>query len=165
MLIQKLNLNQISKNPNTSRFEFPTPRLGENSKGTEFILENFRKKVDNKNLVNDIKITSNELISNASFHGNHLDSNKFIKIYCLWIKNKFYFVFKDEGNGFDILRPPKNGPSPPEGGLGLIYSKERVDKLYNFKDSCAYACKKLSKQKHPITNKAKIKHSKTSKLI
>lgn len=142
MLIRKLNLKKISKNPKTSKFSFSTPEFeGYNSEGTQFILNRFSTKVSDEGLIDDLRVVSNEFISNAVDHGNRGDPNKKINIFCLWVKDKFYFAVQDEGPGFDIRNPIFLSPPPPEASLGLKYSQQRLNLIYNFNDSCSYACK------------------------
>ena len=145
MLIRKLNFKKISKNPGASTFSFATPESGGYfSEGSQFILDNFSKRTSDERLIEDVRFVSDELVANAVEHGNIRDSNKKINIFCLWLKDKFYFVVQDEGKGFDLSRPKYRSMPPPEGSLGLKYSKQRLDLVYNFQDSCSYACKVLN---------------------
>lgn len=99
--------------------------------GVSFVLDEFTKRVNNEALIEDMRFITSEMISNAFYYGNQFNKDKKIMIYCGWIKNNFYGVVQDEGEGFDINNPHYHA-SPPDGGMGIELSRKKVDLLYNF---------------------------------
>ncbi len=154
MKLAKLSLEQLIKIPETKILKFKTPLnnvqypLGK----IDFIVNYFGTRTDNPELLEDIRVAAGEMIANAICHGNHFNPEKEIKLYCSWIKNIFYFVVKDEGEGFDINNPRYLSAPPPEASLGLACTRQRTSLVYNFKDSASYVCKELpQKQKYATT--------------
>ncbi len=123
------NSNPYSKKPDNAR---------------DLVVEQFKRKTSDPKLIDDVWFISGEMITNSVQHGNHLSWDKSVEVYCGWQGNKFYFAVKDHGRGFDIDNPVYH-ISPPDGGLGICYSRRRAELVYNFKDNVSYVCKSLAK--------------------
>ncbi len=143
MFIRKLSLEKILKNNDTKVLEIPTPvHDSYPEEAISFVIDNFRSRIKNDSLVNDIRVAASEMIANAIDYGNKRNPLKKLKVYCSWFGDKFYFVIQDEGGGFDIDKPKYQGGPQPEGGLGIEYTKQRMNLVYNFGDSASYVCKR-----------------------
>jgi anti-sigma regulatory factor (Ser/Thr protein kinase) len=147
MKAKKLKLNKILKLNGLKRIEVPTPNYDSERRLTELIVDNFREKTSKEDLIESIRFISGEMINNARFHGNHLDTSKKIILYFAWKNNDFYFVVEDEGKGFDMKNPSFGGACFPERGLGIDYSKQKADLIYNFRDPRSYVCLRVPKSK------------------
>ncbi len=104
-------------------------RLRELSLGTERLLKNIRNKteitipsythllpsvtfyilkecqwrgIDNEDLLNNISVCTDEILTNALTHGNEENPDKTISITLQFDTGKFTFTIQDEGNGFDV---------------------------------------------------------------
>lgn len=160
-MFEKKSLERIMQNPTCKTLEFSTPSKGNSPYVREAIrfvvgafLENYGgrdsdslKVVEGSSMdkvSDDVRLTAGELIANAVENGNCFDSEKKVKVYCSWFGRKFYFAVVDEGNGFDMSKEGLSGGGP-ERGLGIGYSRQAMDLVYNFKDSAAYAYKKVVK--------------------
>lgn len=140
--MRKLSLEKILKNKGTRILVITTPTNNSYPKDAiNFVIENFRNRIKDDSLVDDIRVAAGEMIANAIDHGNIKNQSKNLKIYCSWFEDKFYFVVQDGGEGFDIDNLKYQGFPQPEGGLGIAYAKQRVDLVYNFRDSASYLCK------------------------
>ncbi len=144
---KKLTLEEISSSKNCKKLEVGTPQKDYPKKLIDFTTENFTTESSDANLINDVRVASGEMISNAIKYGNRRDPSKKIRIYCTWVDNNFYMVVQDEGYGFDIDNPKYRGVPIPKGSLGISYAKQRVDILYNFQDSASYLCKRVDQDK------------------
>jgi DNA-binding response OmpR family regulator len=106
-------------------------RLRELSLGTDKLLQNVRNKteiaipslphlipsvifyiikecqwrgIDNENLLNNISVCADEILTNALDHGNKEDSEKTISVALNFSAETFSFTVKDEGEGFDVKK-------------------------------------------------------------
>ncbi|MBN2052027.1 ATP-binding protein [Candidatus Woesearchaeota archaeon] len=141
-MLRKLSLEKIANDENTKILEVATPNKAYPEELISFFVQNFKQRSNDQKMINDVRIASGELIANAIDYGNKKDSWKKLRLYCLWVRRKFYFVIQDQGAGFDIDEPVFKGFPPPEGSAGLAISRQRVDLLYNFRDCASYCCKK-----------------------
>jgi len=139
---KKLTLNRILKLDGLRQIEVPTPDYDSEKELIELIVNEFRKKTLDEELIGSIRFVAGEMINNARYYGNHLDILKKIRLYLAWRDNDFYFVIEDEGGGFDMKNPVIKA-GPPESGIGIFYSKQRTDLTYNFGDSRSYICLKV----------------------
>jgi len=144
---KKLRLNNIVRLTGAKQTIVPTPKDYESEKVlVDLVVDEFRKRTPNEELITDIRFVSGEMINNARYHGNNLNPSKNIMIDVAWKGNDFYLVVKDEGEGFD-MENPKIKDGPPESGLGIILSKRKADLVYNFRDSASYVCMRVPKNK------------------
>ena len=58
--------------------------------------------IDNENLLNNISVCTDEILTNALTHGNKGNPDKNIAITLQFNTEKFTFTIQDEGNGFDV---------------------------------------------------------------
>ena len=58
--------------------------------------------IDNENLLNNISVCTDEILTNALVHGNGGDPKKNISITLNFDAEKFTLTVKDEGEGFDV---------------------------------------------------------------
>ena len=58
--------------------------------------------IDNENVLNNISICTDEILTNALIHGNGGNTEKKISITLDFNTEKFTFAVKDEGEGFDV---------------------------------------------------------------
>ena len=104
-------------------------RLRELSLGTEKLLKNIRNKteitipsyphllpsvtfyilkecqwrgIDNEDLLNNISVCTDEILTNALTHGNENNPEKTISVTLQFDTEKFTFTIQDEGKGFDV---------------------------------------------------------------
>ena len=132
-MVERINLDRLrEKCPDIAFFEMfdGEAHLGSSDRGTIFVVEKFSERTSDERLIEDIRFVTSEMVSNASYHGNNLNPHKKIRINCGWMGILFYGVVQDEGAGFDINNPHYHA-GPPEGGMGIDLSRERVDLLYN----------------------------------
>ncbi|MBN2458958.1 ATP-binding protein [Candidatus Woesearchaeota archaeon] len=144
-MVKKLSLERIMGYEGTRALEANTPSTSYPDELIKFVTDNFKKKNSNAQLAEDVRVASSELIANAIDYGNRKDPGKKLRLFCSWVKNRFYFAVQDQGEGFDIDNPLLQGFPPPEGGIGLMLARDRVSLLYNFKDNASYFCKKPKK--------------------
>lgn len=115
----------------------------------KFITDHLKKKTSDKKVIRTIEGIAGEMINNGIWHGNE-DSSKPIRINVGWKGNKFYFVVRDEGKGFNMAKPKVDWEFDYwTGGLGMgiFLSKKMVDRIYNFKDPASYVCMRVPKNK------------------
>jgi len=143
--MKKLKLKEIIKLNEAKSILVSTPEYS-TEELKEQLMKEFKRKTSDENLIWNTKFVLTEMIDNAIYHGNHLDTSKKIKINMAWKKNNFYFVVQDEGQGFN-MKNPRRSPGPPESGLGIFYSKRKADLVYNFGDSASYVCINVPKNK------------------
>lgn len=128
---RKLPLRTISRHPRVLSRVVATPPLVYPDDVINFAVEAYGR--DDSSAAHDIRAVAGELIANAIEHGNQRDPTKTIGVYCLRLRN-FYVAVTDEGEGFDVCKPPfvpgRSGV-PPEGGIGLAFVKFRTVSLYN----------------------------------
>jgi CheY-like chemotaxis protein len=60
--------------------------------------------IDNENLLNNISVCTDEILTNALVHGNGGDPKKNISITLNFDAEKFTLTVKDEGEGFDVKK-------------------------------------------------------------
>jgi CheY-like chemotaxis protein/anti-sigma regulatory factor (Ser/Thr protein kinase) len=60
--------------------------------------------IDNENVLNNISVCADEMLTNALVHGNEKDPKKKIFITLHFDSEKFTFTVRDEGKGFDIKK-------------------------------------------------------------
>ena len=80
----------------------------------------------------NILISLTEAVTNAIFHGNNCDSEKYVCLYLKKEKNTLVIKVCDEGKGFDPASLPD--PTAPEnickdGGRGVFLIKELTDRV------------------------------------
>lgn len=139
--MRRLTLDELLRYLQTKRLDIATPMEPRYPKeGTDFIVAEFKTGSTEPDLVEHVRFAASELIRNGIEHGNRMDPSRKLHLFCAWIHDTFYFVVQDEGEGFNLARPNYEGAPQPEGGLGLLYSKEAMDEVYNFRDSASYAC-------------------------
>ncbi len=156
-MAKKRSLNEIVNNEETSTLVIKTPtKVAYPEEAIDFVVKNFKKKVKDETMIEDVRFAAGEMVANAIEHGNKRDETKLVKIYCSWFGDDFYFVVQDEGEGFDIENP-RYKHSPPEGGLGIIYTKQRMDLVYNFEDSASYLCKIYKRKKSNLQKSSLLK--------
>ena len=106
-------------------------RLRELSLGTDKLLQNVRNKteitipsyshllpsvtfyilkecqwrgIDNENVLNNISVCSDEILTNALIHGNKENPDKTISVTLNFTSENMTFTVKDEGKGFDVKK-------------------------------------------------------------
>lgn len=143
--MRKLTLKEILESERSLVLEIPTPKEEYDPILRKFILDCFNQEFRAKDSIeeDDIRFAAGEMVANAIYYGNNYDSSKKIRLACSWIDDCFYFVVGDEGNGFDIENPEYKGMPVPMGSLGIAYTKQRMDLVYNFGDSAAYCVKRI----------------------
>jgi len=99
----------------------------------ENIVENLSKHLDlsQEEYVN-ILVCLSEAINNAITHGNKMDSNKYVKVYCSINKDTVELAVEDEGDGFNPDEIPD--PTAPENieketGRGIFIIRNLSDEV------------------------------------
>ena len=60
--------------------------------------------IDNENVLNNISVCTDEILSNALVHGNKKNPKKKISVQLNFDARKFTLTVKDEGKGFDVKK-------------------------------------------------------------
>ncbi len=80
--------------------------------------------------LNDLRLVLDEAIINAIEHGNRMDQNKLVRVYCKSENDYLVMSVKDEGGGFDPdSLPPANQDSFSSRGRGLFLIKQFADEV------------------------------------
>jgi anti-sigma regulatory factor (Ser/Thr protein kinase) len=137
MMAERLALEEIASDERVVVKELSSVGYNEEKSLIKFVLENFCERVRDTNLFGNIRFSAGEMINNARYHGNKLDEDKKVIVYCLWKDDAFYFAVQDEGDGFDMDNPEYRS-SPPDGGMGIDFTRKKMTDVYNFRDSASY---------------------------
>lgn len=88
--------------------------------------------IDNENVLNNISVCTDEILTNALIHGNGGNSEKKISISLNFDAEKFTLVVKDEGKGFDARKfsaQLKGNPSDIPAKRGLFIVEYLMDEI------------------------------------
>ena len=112
--------------------------------------------IDNENLLNNISVCVDEIMTNALIHGNEGNPKKTIAITLQFDNEKFTFTIQDEGNGFDVKAFKQQLQQntidiPNKRGLFIVeYLSDEIS--FNDKGNEVTATILLNSSKHPAEN-------------
>lgn len=87
-----------------------------------------------------MNVSLNEIVSNAIRHGNHHAPDKTVYVQAVRSDDRFAFMIKDQGNGFDYaMVPDPVNATGTFSGQGIFIARNLADCLhYSPKGNCAW---------------------------
>ena len=115
------------------QYEIEIASLAESIVEVEQFVDGLKEKLQiSDNLYGNLLISLTEAVNNAIIHGNGLNAEKKVKVFCKRENDVVSFIVSDEGNGFDYNNLPD--PTDPNNiekltGRGVFLMKQLSDQL------------------------------------
>jgi serine/threonine-protein kinase RsbW len=115
------------------QYEIEIASLAESIVEVEQFVDGLKDKLQiSDNLYGNLLISLTEAVNNAIIHGNGLNAEKKVKVFCKRENDMVSFIVSDEGNGFDYNNLPD--PTDPNNiekltGRGVFLMKQLSDQL------------------------------------